>query len=81
MGKKDIDEGKDVCLFIILGDMFITSHSWLTYYTILFCSETQNTMLVLLRGVALQHPQEFQSAVMSLPDEQRNKMSMAVSQS
>lgn len=27
MGKKDIDEGKDVCLFIILGDMFITSQS------------------------------------------------------
>ncbi|XP_056594990.1 importin-4 [Triplophysa dalaica] len=43
--------------------------------------ETQNTMLVFLRGVGLQHPQEFQSAVMSLPDEQRNKMTMAVSQS
>ncbi|XP_057178521.1 importin-4 isoform X2 [Triplophysa rosa] len=43
--------------------------------------ETQNAMLVLLRGVALQHSQEFQSAVMSLPDEQRNKMTMAVSQS
>ncbi|KAK2869932.1 hypothetical protein Q8A67_024324 [Cirrhinus molitorella] len=44
-------------------------------------NETQNTLLMLLRGLAQQHTQEFQSAVMSLPDEQKNKMTMAVTQS
>ncbi|XP_067291092.1 importin-4 [Pseudorasbora parva] len=44
-------------------------------------NETQNSLLILLRGLALQHSQEFESAVMSLPDEQRNKMTMAVTQS
>uniref|UniRef100_A0A673GLM7 Importin-4-like n=1 Tax=Sinocyclocheilus rhinocerous TaxID=307959 RepID=A0A673GLM7_9TELE len=44
-------------------------------------NETQNTLLVLLRGLAQHHTKEFESAVMSLPDEQRNKMTMAVTQS
>ncbi|XP_073686644.1 importin-4 [Garra rufa] len=44
-------------------------------------NETQNALLMLLRGLAQHHTQEFQSAVMSLPDEQRNKMTMAVTQS
>ncbi|KAK7118201.1 hypothetical protein R3I94_021890 [Phoxinus phoxinus] len=44
-------------------------------------NETQNSLLMLLRGLAQQHTQEFESAVMSLPDEQRNKMTMAVTQS
>lgn len=43
--------------------------------------ETQNAMLMVLRGLAQQHSQEFQKAVMSLPDEKRNVMTMAVSQS
>lgn len=44
-------------------------------------NETQNSLLILLRGLAQQHSQEFESAVMSLPDEQRNKMTMSVTQS
>nr|XP_055037898.1 importin-4 [Misgurnus anguillicaudatus] len=44
-------------------------------------NETQNAMLMVLRGLAQQHSQEFQNAVMSLPDEKRNVMTMAVSQS
>ncbi|XDV47260.1 hypothetical protein PO909_016943 [Leuciscus waleckii] len=44
-------------------------------------NETQNSLLMLLRGLAQQHTQEFESAVMSLPDEQRNKMTIAVTQS
>lgn len=44
-------------------------------------NETQNTLLVLLRGLAQHHTKEFESVVMSLPDEQRNKMTMAVTQS
>ncbi|KAG1953857.1 ARM repeat superfamily protein [Pimephales promelas] len=44
-------------------------------------NETQNSLLMLLRGLAQHHTQEFQSAVMSLPDEQRNKMTIAVTQS
>ncbi|XP_051970672.1 importin-4-like isoform X1 [Xyrauchen texanus] len=44
-------------------------------------NETQNTLLVLLRNIAQQHSHEFESAVMSLPDEQRNKMTMTVPKS
>uniref|UniRef100_A0A672L5E4 Importin-4-like n=1 Tax=Sinocyclocheilus grahami TaxID=75366 RepID=A0A672L5E4_SINGR len=44
-------------------------------------NETRNTLLMLLRGLAQHHTQEFESAVISLPDEQRNKMTMAVTQS
>lgn len=44
-------------------------------------NETQNSLLMLLRGLAQQHTQEFESAVMSLPDEQRNKITIAVTQS
>lgn len=44
-------------------------------------NETQNTLFMLLRGLAQHHTKEFENAVMSLPDEQRNKMTMAVTQS
>ncbi|XP_056110127.1 importin-4 [Rhinichthys klamathensis goyatoka] len=44
-------------------------------------NETQNSLILLLRGLAQHHTQEFESAVMSLPDEQRNKMTIAVTQS
>lgn len=44
-------------------------------------NETQNTLLLLLRGLAQHHTKEFESAVLSLPDEQRNKMTVAVTQS
>ncbi|XP_051738311.1 importin-4 [Ctenopharyngodon idella] len=44
-------------------------------------NETQNSLLMLLRALAQQHTQEFENAVMSLPDEQKNKMTMAVTQS
>ncbi|XP_016390582.1 importin-4-like isoform X2 [Sinocyclocheilus rhinocerous] len=44
-------------------------------------NETRNTLLMLLRGLAQHHTQEFESAVISLPDEQRNKITMAVTQS
>ncbi|KAL2085480.1 hypothetical protein ACEWY4_018800 [Coilia grayii] len=43
--------------------------------------ETQNTLLLLLRDIAQRHAQEFQGAVMSLPAEQRPKMTAAVTQS
>ncbi|XP_062377201.1 importin-4 isoform X1 [Sardina pilchardus] len=43
--------------------------------------ETQNTLLLLLRDVAQRHSQEFQGAVMSLPAEQRTKMTAVVTQS
>ncbi|XP_067234291.1 importin-4 isoform X2 [Chanodichthys erythropterus] len=44
-------------------------------------NETQNSLLMLLRALAQQHTQEFENAVMSLPDEQKNKITMAVTQS
>ncbi|XP_036374883.1 importin-4-like [Megalops cyprinoides] len=44
-------------------------------------TETQNTLLLLVRQIAQQHTQEFQGAVMSLPAEQRATLSAAVTQS
>lgn len=43
--------------------------------------ETQNALVLLLRDVAQRHSQEFQGAVMSLPAEQRTKMTAVVAQS
>ncbi|XP_072536395.1 importin-4 isoform X2 [Salminus brasiliensis] len=43
-------------------------------------ADTQNTMVKLFRDIAQQYSQEFQSAVMSLPVEQRTKMSAAFPQ-
>jgi len=51
------------------------------FWLVFILLETQNSLLMLLRGLAQHHTQEFQSAVMSLPDEQRNKMTIAVTQS
>lgn len=51
------------------------------FWLIFILLETQNSLLMLLRGLAQQHTQEFESAVMSLPDEQRNKITIAVTQS
>ncbi|TRY65944.1 hypothetical protein DNTS_012348 [Danionella cerebrum] len=42
--------------------------------------ETQRALLTLLRGLAQQHSQEFESAMASLPHEQRNTMSLALTQ-
>ncbi|KAJ8272903.1 hypothetical protein GJAV_G00094810 [Gymnothorax javanicus] len=44
-------------------------------------SDTQNTMLLLLRDIAQNHCQEFQGAVMSLPTEKGAMLSAAVTQS
>lgn len=44
-------------------------------------SDTKNTLVMLLRDVAQGYSQEFQSALMSLPVEQRCKVSDAVAQS
>ncbi|XP_030625358.1 importin-4 [Chanos chanos] len=43
--------------------------------------ETQNTLLMLLKDVAQRHSQEFQSAVTSLPAEQKTKVTAVVTQS
>uniref|UniRef100_A0A8C1ZPM3 Importin 4 n=1 Tax=Cyprinus carpio TaxID=7962 RepID=A0A8C1ZPM3_CYPCA len=67
--KEDMEENKTIYIY----------HFYI--YVYLFFLETQNTLLVLLRGLAQHHTKEFESAVMSLPDEQRNKMTMAVTQS
>uniref|UniRef100_A0A8C1R7W8 Importin 4 n=1 Tax=Cyprinus carpio TaxID=7962 RepID=A0A8C1R7W8_CYPCA len=75
--KEDMEENKTIysCL------TFLYSHNPVLSFLYLFFLETQNTLLVLLRGLAQHHTKEFESAVMSLPDEQRNKMTMAVTQS
>lgn len=44
-------------------------------------TDTQNTMLQLLRDIAQHHTQEFQGAVMSLPTEKRAILTAAVTQS
>ncbi|KAL7886745.1 hypothetical protein AOLI_G00044660 [Acnodon oligacanthus] len=40
-------------------------------------ADTQNTLVVLLRDIGQRYPQEFESAVMSLPVERRTKISAA----
>ncbi|XP_041717455.1 importin-4 isoform X2 [Coregonus clupeaformis] len=44
-------------------------------------TETQNTLVMLLRDVAQRHSQEFEGAMRSLPAEQKMKLTGAVSQS
>ncbi|KAI5105672.1 importin-4, partial [Silurus meridionalis] len=41
-------------------------------------ADTQNTLVMLLRDINERYTQEFESAVMSLPAEQRTKMAAAV---
>lgn len=62
----------------ITNDIQISSFLYSLIFVLL---ETQNSLLMLLRALAQQHTQEFENAVMSLPDEQKNKMTMAVTQS
>lgn len=81
LGMKDVDNGERVLeyFYFILRMTLIIHHIYI--YTYLFFLETQNTLFMLLRGLAQHHTKEFENAVMSLPDEQRNKMTMAVTQS
>lgn len=84
LGMKDVDNGEKVFIwseyfYFILRKTLIIHHFYI--YVYLFFLETQNTLLMLLRGLAQHHTKEFENAVMSLPDEQRNKMTMAVTQS
>ncbi|KAB5586574.1 hypothetical protein PHYPO_G00003290 [Pangasianodon hypophthalmus] len=44
-------------------------------------ADTQNTLVMLLRDIGQRYSQEFESALMSLPVEQRTKMTTAVAQS
>ncbi|KAG7335643.1 hypothetical protein KOW79_000336 [Hemibagrus wyckioides] len=44
-------------------------------------ADTQNTLVVLLRDISQRYSQEFESAAMSLPAEQRTKMTASVAQS
>nr|XP_029504349.1 importin-4-like [Oncorhynchus nerka] len=44
-------------------------------------TETQNTLVMLLRDVAQRHSKEFEVAMKSLPAEQKMKLTGAVSQS
>uniref|UniRef100_A0A8C1C9L6 Importin 4 n=1 Tax=Cyprinus carpio carpio TaxID=630221 RepID=A0A8C1C9L6_CYPCA len=87
--KEDMEENKTIysCLTflyshnpVLVQAHFHSQNAYLSFLYLFFL-ETQNTLLVLLRGLAQHHTKEFESAVMSLPDEQRNKMTMAVTQS
>lgn len=84
LGMKDVDNGKTVFIwlewFIFILLMTFRFHNFYIH-SYLFFLETQNSLLMLLRALAQQHTQEFENAVMSLPDEQKNKMTMAVTQS
>ncbi|XP_051538704.1 importin-4-like [Myxocyprinus asiaticus] len=87
--KEDMEENKTIynCLsflysqnpMLVVGQLRpIISAAAHVLGTKVIDNETQNTLLVLLRNVAQQHSQEFESAVMSLPDEQRSNMTMVV---
>ncbi|XP_051969767.1 importin-4-like [Xyrauchen texanus] len=90
--KEDMEENKTIynCLsflyshnpVLVVGQLRpIISAATHVLGTKVIDNETQNTLLVLLRNVAQQYSQEFEKAVMSLPDKQRNNMTMVVTQS
>lgn len=56
-------------------------NSFSALHVLLSSSDTQNSLVVLLRDIGQRYSQEFQSAVMSLPLEQRTKISTSVAQS
>ncbi|XP_028822991.1 importin-4 [Denticeps clupeoides] len=90
--KEDLEENKTVyrCLVFLYSHspVLVVSH----LKTIVFASshvlgtkdidgETQNAMLVLLQSMSQHHPQEFEAAMMSLPVEERTRITSAFSQS